>query len=354
MTLTVVELPATTTIDINNVFTMQGLFNTIYGTLPSSDEYTITGISIPLLGMSCKTDGVINTYMDIKDAVARLYNYLMKSYLQPIWIVIENLLKALEAIVGGLFNIDLTLPVLNLTVSDLFSDNLYNRLITSITNLYNNALDQLKTILNVLGIPFKPYDDTDSPETTIASIVKNIMVSLWGSLIRKIADIIGAIKTGLFAYDSITTPGAFPPPLGTLWESIVDAVLAKIAIFFASGGPTVQEIFDALVAFVKLALDKTVVTAQEILDYLTNFTLPIFGRPFDWDLPFQGGVESPQKNLEQLLADIKNYCTNYIGLILAQFVKAISAILSIFGLNFTLPVLSISYTVCAVRNDSIA
>jgi hypothetical protein len=141
---------------------------------PKYYEYTITGISIPLLGMSCKTDGVINTYMDIKDAVARLYNYLMKSYLQPIWIVIENLLKALEAIVGGLFNIDLTLPVLNLTVSDLFSDNLYNRLITSITNLYNNALDQLKTILNVLGIPFKPYDDTDSPETTIASIVKNI------------------------------------------------------------------------------------------------------------------------------------------------------------------------------------
>jgi hypothetical protein len=353
MTLTVVEIPATTTIDINNVFTMQGLFNTIYGTLPTNEAYTITGISIPLLGMSCKTDGVINTYMDIKDAVARLYNYLMKSYLQPIWIIIENLLKALEAIVGGLFSIDLTLPVLNLKVSDLFGDDLYNKLITSVTNLYNNSLEQLKAILSVLGIPFKLFSDTDSPETTIASIVKNIMVSLWGELIKKIADILGAIKTGLFAYDTITTPGAFPPPLGTLWESIVDGILARIAIFFATGGPSIQQIFDAIVAFVKLALDKTVVTAQEILEYLTNFTLPVFGRPFDWDLPFHGGVESPQKNLEQLLADIKNYCTNYIGLILAQFVKAISAILSVFGLTFTLPVLSISYTVCAVRNDSL-
>jgi hypothetical protein len=354
MTLTVVELPATTTIDINNVFTMQGLFNTIYGTLPTNDAYTITGISIPLLGMSCKTDGVINTYMDIKDAVARLYNYLMKSYLEPVWKLLEALLKALEAIVGGLFSIDLTLPVLNLKISDIFSDNLYNRLITSITNLYNNSLEELKSLLRLLGIPFKVFSDTDSPETTIASIVKNIMVSLWGELIKKLADILQAIKTGLTAYDVLTNPGTTYRPLSQIWNDAVDAILGKISLFFLSGGPTIQEIFNAIVSFVKSALDKTVVTAQEILDYLTNFTLPVFGRPFDWDLPFHGGVESPQKNLEQLLADIKNYCTNYIGLILAQFVKAITAILSIFGLSLTLPVLRISYTVCAVRTDSLS
>jgi len=351
MSITVFSVPATLTIDLNNAFTNQGLFNTVYDNLPTGRDYTVTGISFPFLGMTCKTEGILNTYMDIKDAISRLYNYCMKSYLEPVWAVLKSLLKALETIVGKLLDLDLTIPVLNLTLDDLFSNNLYNKLITSITNLYNNSVDQLKDLLKFLGIPFKTYNDTDSPETSIAYLVKNIMVSLWGQLIKKISDVLQAIKTGLTAYDALTKPGVFPPPLSRTWEDTRDAILGKISLFFLTGGPSVQEILDALVAFVKKALNKTSVTAQEVLDYLTNFTLPIFGKPFDWDLPFHGGVNSPQKNLEQLIADIKNYCTNYIGVIIAQFMKAITAILSVFGLSFSVPVLTISYTVCATPNQ---
>jgi hypothetical protein len=219
--------------------------------------------------------------------------------------------------------------------------------------LYNNSIEELKSLLRLLGIPFKAFSDTDSPETTIASIVKNVMVSLWGELIKKIADVLQAIKTGLTAYDALTKPGVFPPPLSSTWADLQDAILGKISLFFLTGGPSVQEILDAIVAFVKRVLNKTVVTAEEILNYLTGFTLPVFGKPFDWELPFHGGVNSPQKNLEQLLGDIKNYCTNYIGLIFAEFMKAISAILSVFGLNFSVPILTISYTVCATPTASI-
>jgi len=440
MTITVVSIPATLTVDVNNAFTMQGIFNSIYsslppptvvsstgivggitsinptegpwsasisgmsstaglsigdritatsgtgtlygatpvsctvdkigsnntieytvvgGTTPTSGtitnitkyQYTVTGISLAMIGLPCKTEGVIDSYMDIKDAVARLYNYCMKSYLEPIWKVLNELLKALEAVVGSLFSVDLTIPVLNLTISDLFSDNLYNKLTISITNLYNNAREDLLSLLRFLGIPFQPFSGVDSPQTDIASIVKNAMVSLWGQLIKKLADILQAIKTGLTAYDILTNPGSFYRPLTTIWVDVTDAILGKISLFFLTGGPSVQEILNALEDFVKSALKKTTVTAQEILDYLTGFTLPVFGKPFDWDLPFQGGVRSPLKDLNQLLGDIKNYCTNYIALILAAFVKAISSILSVFSLSVSFPVLSINYTACAVVNN---
>jgi hypothetical protein len=217
--------------------------------------------------------------------------------------------------------------------------------------LYNNAREDLLSLLRFLGIPFQPFSGVDSPQTDIASIVKNAMVSLWGQLIKKLADILQAIKTGLTAYDILTNPGSFYRPLTTIWVDVTDAILGKISLFFLTGGPSVQEILNALEDFVKSALKKTTVTAQEILDYLTGFTLPVFGKPFDWDLPFQGGVRSPLKDLNQLLGDIKNYCTNYIALILAAFVKAISSILSVFSLSVSFPVLSINYTACAVVNN---
>ena len=49
MSINVVTIPATTTIDVNQAFTMQGMFNTIYAQLPSGQQYTVTGISFERL-----------------------------------------------------------------------------------------------------------------------------------------------------------------------------------------------------------------------------------------------------------------------------------------------------------------
>jgi len=351
MTVNVVSIPATTTVDLNKAFTMQGLFNTVYSSLPDGKEYTVTGISFEFMGMSCANSGIIDTYAQIKDAISRLYNYIMKSYLEPIWQLLNALLKALEAVVGKLLDLDLSLPILNLTVSDLFSDNLYEKLLTAITNLYHTAIDDLKSLLNFLGIPFETWGGSEAPQIDIANIVKNVMVSLWSALLQKIKLIFDAIKTGLAAYDYITSPGTFPPPLSTIWNTALSAIGEEIVALIALGGPTIKAIQDAIVDFVKAALNKAVVTAEEILAYLKNFTLSPFGKPFDWEFPFNPFVDSAWKDLSQLLGDMKLFCINFLGLLIAQFIKLIDAILKVFGLSLSFPVLTIHYSVCAIIKE---
>ena len=80
MTITVVSLPAVTTIDVNKAFTMQGMFDTIYSQLPSGDEYTVTGISFEFLGMACATDGIIDPWADIKNDIIK-HRYVLVGFL---------------------------------------------------------------------------------------------------------------------------------------------------------------------------------------------------------------------------------------------------------------------------------
>lgn len=334
-------------------YTIVGGSGPVSGTLTniSRNQYTVTGISFGLLGMTCANSGIMDTYSDIKTAIARLYNYVMKSYLQPIWNLLNGLLTALQNVVGSLLNIDLTLPILNLHISDLFSDNLYNLLVTSITNLYNTAKDQLQTLLNTLSIPFNAFSGLSSPQTDIANIAKNVMSSLWGFFYKKVKQIIDAIKAGLALYDNITSPGAFPPPLSTIWNTAYNAVLSYIIDQFASGGPTIQQIEDALIAFAKATLNKVVVTAQDIINCIANFTLSPFGKPFDWLFPINPTVNAPWKDINQIIGDIKTFCSNFLGRILTNFIAAINAILSVFGLSLSIPTITINYTVCAVINN---
>jgi hypothetical protein len=73
MSITVVPVPARLTIDLNNVFTNQDLFNTIYSNLPTDQQYTITGISFPFLGMSCKTEGILAQFMKAITAILSVF-----------------------------------------------------------------------------------------------------------------------------------------------------------------------------------------------------------------------------------------------------------------------------------------
>jgi hypothetical protein len=351
MTVTVISIPATLTIDANQAFTMQGMFNTVYSQLPSGQQYTVTGISFPQLGMTCSTSGIIDPIADIKNAIARLYNYVMKAYLEPIWNLLNDLLRALENVVGNLLNVNLDLPILGLKISDLFSDNLWNLLTTAVTNLYHTAIDDLKALLSLLGIPFDFNTSTQSVQLDIQQIVKNIFNSLWSVFLQAVKGIIDAIQAGLALYDAITSPQTFPPPLSTIFKTAFDAILSAIIDLIATGGPTVQAIYDLIVSACKAALNKAEVTLEEILNWLENFTIPIFGKPFDWAFPFNIHINSPWKDFTQILGDIKLYCTNFLGLILAEFVKAIDAILSVFGLSLSFPILKISYTVCATLNE---
>jgi len=439
MTVNVVTIPATLTIDASQTFTMQGLFNTVYASLPpptvisatgvvggvssispdtgpwsatvsgmtttngflvgdkilgtngtgqlyggnptsaqitkigttsleytvvggttpvsgtvtnvSRSQYTVTGISLQFLGIPCSNSGVMDTYADIKTQISLLYNKIMKSYLQPIWDLLNNLLKSLQNIVGGIFDIDLTLPVLGFTVNDLFSDNLYQRLIVAITNLYNNSVDELKRLLNLLGIPFEPFGGLSSPSFDIVNIAKNVLASLWGAFYQKIKKIIDYIKTALTAYDIATEQPTPTFQWSTVFSKALDILGQAIIDFLASGGLTVQQILDDLIAFAKAFYNKTVVTAQDILNCIQNFTLPVFGKPFDWVFPINPGVNAPWKDINQLIGDIKMFCSNIIGTALASFIKAIEAILSLFGLSFNFPVVTINYSACAVENN---
>jgi len=48
---------------------------------------------------------------------------------------------------------------------------------------------------------------------------------------------------------------------------------------------------------------------------------------------------------------MKLFCINFLGLLIAQFIKLIDAILKVFGLSLSFPVLTIHYSVCAIIKE---
>jgi hypothetical protein len=341
--LEIVSVPGKIVIDLSKGFTMQSLYDAISVQRPTDPKLVTLGIDIPIIGLNCKIYDFVDLEHELKEAIARLYDHAMKMLLEPIWKILQALLKALEKFIGAV--VDLTLPILNLHISDLFSGDLYEKIKKAVVDLYHNAKDKLIEILKKLGISYPFFTDFTNPLLEIEAIVKKIMTSLWGSLFKVIDKVIHLIEEGLLAFD-IATHGI--PTLSVIWKKFVEAILQKILEFLAIP-PTIDDIKKALIAFAKKLYNKAELTYQELLDAIKHFKLPVFGLPIDWHLPIHIHVKIPNLEFEKLISDMKIWINNYMVGLLNKFVEAIGKILDAFGLNFVVPKLEIPFTFCAAR-----
>lgn len=346
-----IPVAANIVIDLNKTFTMQSLYETVVLQYPKDPTLSIVGVSIPIINYQCKEIGIIDPIKDIKEAMARLYNNLMTSIVKPIWNTIYGLFNLLKKF--GLPELDLKLPVFDLRISDLFASDLYDKLKAAVLKIYESGKDKLKQILDLLKIPYPIYIDIQSPEIDIEYIIKSILTSLWDTVLKLIGKIIGYIKIGLLAWDAINfyiKNPKNPFPLTPIWQAAIDAVIGKILALLALP-PSMQEIYDAIVAYVKNIVGR-IPTYEDIMKYIKDFKLPIFGLPFDWILPLNFKVNAPNIDFAKILGDIKIWMNTFLFRLLAQFMKLVSKILSLFGLSFIIPTINIPLTLCAIKTEA--
>ena len=124
--------------DPTNGLNMQTIYQAILDAAPK--DKTIIGVGIPLLGIECKHYGVINPIEEIKEAAARAYDYFLNSYWRPIMKVITQLLKILK------LNFSLGIPHLKLTIDDLFSTKLFDKIKARLLQLYKTAKAKVDAI----------------------------------------------------------------------------------------------------------------------------------------------------------------------------------------------------------------
>lgn len=334
-------------IDLNKAFTMQTFYETIQASFPRDPGVSVVGIAIPLINTECKGLGDIDPIGDIKDALSDLYDYAMKAILKPIWDLLGKIMDVLKQVFS--FVLDYKLPVLDLTIPDLFKENLGEILKEKLTNMWNTAKEKLKDILKLLGIPWPVHPTADDPEKTLAQIIASVMRSLWSYVIAMIVKIIGLIKSALDLWDRIINKGM--TIFGTLWQTAIDAVLGKL-ISFMTNMPTMAEIKDWIIEFAQKVWNKAVVTYDEIMQVIKDFELPILKiKPYDWKLPLDPNKRDPEIDFQKMLIDIKTWVNNYIINILKSFIEAVLNIIKkIFSIEFKLPVLTIPLTLCGVNN----
>jgi len=342
-----IPVSANIRIDLSQSFTMQGLYESIQQAYPKDPTLSIVGISVPILNIGCKRLGIIDPIGDIKDAVSRLYNYLMQQFLEPVWKTLEALYNILKKL--GLGFLDLSIGVFDLVVSDLFKPGLYDKIKEGILKIYATGKAQIQKILDFLGIP--KFDLSNIPEWDIESIVAKIQAGIWDTLIKKIGEIAALIKTGLALWDIINfyiknPKSAFP--LAPLWDEIYEAILGKILAFFIFP-PSIQTLYDAIIAFARKYYDR-IPTKAEIMAIIEKFKLPIFGQPWDWKLPINIKLNFPEVDFDTLLIHMKLFMNNFIFSLVQKFVAAIERILKIFGLSLEIPIIRIPITLCAVKN----
>ena len=338
-----VHTTGTLTFDPNKGLSMSAIADSLFKITPRDPSLHVIGVDFTLIGLQCKTFGIIDPIKELQEAAARLYNYAMQAFIQPIWNGLYSLYQALKKF--GLGLIDLKLPVLDLRISDLFNPDLYGVIERAITKLYNSAKDKIVAILNALGIPWPLFKNLVSPEEEIRYIIKHILASLWAELNKKINLIKDLIQTGLRIYDLIVYKKLL---WSELWKAAVDQFL-KTIIRYLTSPPSIEDIKRAIIAFAKKVLNKVEVTIAEILSVIQNFTLPIIGNPFDWLFPLNIHVNFPDVDFNKILGDIKLWINNFIMNLIIKFIKLVKRILSIFGIVIELPKISVPISICAYR-----
>ena len=334
------EVAGTIKVDFGQSLNMQTLYDSIP---PVSTSTSIVGISIPIINVNCLLFPTIDPVKDIKDAMTKLYNYGMKIWIEPIFTMLKGLIDALKSFFPPLGEIDFSLGILGLKISDIFDDanQFYDKILAYVATAFRESYDDLMALLRQLKIPYPLFGGLSAPDIDVVYIVKSICYSIWGVLIKKIWEIINILSSAWYAYDVATSPpGTFT--WSRLWDDFKTSVLGAIAVFLITP-PTMQDIYDAL----KLLGN----TAEEILRNIKDFTFGIFGKPFDWLFPLNLNVNAPNIDLGHILTDILAWCSNFIFLIIYKFNQACVALFELFGIagNF-LTSLEFPITLCVVNN----
>jgi hypothetical protein len=329
-----------TNIDIatTEALSMQGLYGVIQSAFPKDPNTTVIGISIPILGINCKETGIISPIDDFKEAVSRIFNDAMGAIFKPIWQVLVDLANVL-----GLGLLDEKLPILDLSIGDLFSRDLFDNLLTIVTRLYNTAKEQLQQILSILGIPTPFFTEIVSPEKEIYYIVKTILGSLWDTIIKKIKSYIDMILTALKIYDAINQTG-----FSITWEAAITAILERILSYLALP-PSLQDVVDLIKLYVKQVLGYAEATYGQIMSIIENFTMPVFGKPFDWLLPLNPKTIAPNIDFIKLISDIKLWLTNFIAGLIQKFIDAVLSVLQFFGITFEWVKINVPIKLCVIQ-----
>lgn len=341
-----IQIPGTLTFDLSAPFTQQGIYNAVRAAYPTSPDYTVVSLAVPLVHINCLEEGIFDPVGMLKDAVLKLYNYFMQYYIQPLWNALYSLYEALKGF--GLAVLDLTIGILDLTLADLFDPNLFEKIRIKILDWYYNARDRLIDLLNQLGIKWPITFNVSSPQFEIDYIINAVLNSLWSFILRLVKKVISLISTGLRLWELATQQGRIV--WSQIWDNLVDSILGYI-LDFLTNVPTIQDIWDALVEFAKNAYNKAVVTIEEILAVLKDFKF--FGlKPFDWDLPWNPNVNFPEVDLMRMLNSMLIWFKNFLFSIIKQFIDAVADILNFFGINLAgLLTITIPVTFCAIKNE---
>lgn len=335
-------------IDLKKALNMQTLSDTIMTSFPGKDKYRIEGIAIPIVNAECKGFGVIDPASDIRAAISRLYDELMRAIFKPLWDILMAILEFLGDLIDEV--LDYRLPILDLTIGDMFKPGLYDKIKTRIEQLWYNFKEDLKALLKSLGIPWPLFDGVESPQKIIEQIMDSIIRALWDIVIKTVGKIIGLIQTALELFDYVVNQGR--TILGTLWKIIKEQILGKILDLILNP-PTLEQIKEWILEYARAFYNKLEVTFEEIMAIIRNFEIPILKlKPFDWTWPIFN-PEKPDLNFRQIINDIKVWVQNYVISIIKAFIQAIVDILKAFIpdleklLSWT--VITIPLTFCAVE-----
>ena len=343
-----IRIPANLEINLSNGFTMQSLYDSIQAAYPKDPALSVVSISIPLLGLNCRSIGIINPITDIKNAMSRLYNHLMQSILKPILDFLYKIFEVLKKF--GLGDLDLRIPVLDLHLTDLFASDFRDRLLAKISELYEKSKAKLVKILEFLNIPYPFMEGFVDPQHELEMIVDKIINSLWGFLFNTIKKVIDLIQKGLKLYDLVTPP--YTLKFSIVWEKLVEDALKAILMYLAKI-PTLEEIESWLRELAQKIFNVKTPTCAQLVEAFKQFKIPIIGKP-EIFTEINPTVVQPCIDIQKMLMDTLSWINNIIMNLVLKFinlvVKALNAFLSLFGISFSLPSIKIPVIICAVKN----
>jgi len=333
------------TLDATKAVSMQTLYEVIASKAPNQPGTTVIGIDIPLIGWECRRDGTINPLEEIKEAVTRLFNINLIDVLKAVF---EKLLALLKAI-GGSF-LDLTLPVLELKVSDVFRYDFIKILAQRIKELFESGKAALNSILDFLGIPRKFFDNIIDAGKEVWYLTKAICDSLVSAIIRKIKQIIDLIQTLIGAWAAATKRF----DLKALWDAAVNAVISYVLEILATGGLTVQQIISAVKELAYRLYGEAGLLYHNLVEAIKLLSLPIFGRPIDWKLPINPSLIAPNIDFVKLITDIKTWLNNFLVNILKKFLEFIVNLLNFLGITLEWLAIVLPIRFCVITNTPTA
>jgi len=314
-----------------NGLNMQTIYQSIVDAFPK--DKTVIGIGIPLLGIECKHYGVINPIEEIKEAVARAYDFFVNSYWRPIMKAITQLLKILK------INFKLSIPNLKLTLDDLFSTRLLDKIKAQLLQLYKTAKSKVDAIFKFFGIPDPLFKEILDPEKEIMYKAKAIMTALPSLLQSKLKALILNMDRALSKIG-----GKIFKPLYDIWKKAVGVLF----VFLFNTPFKIDELIKMIEEFAKKLLKKAQVTYADLMIALDKFKIPGIGRPHDWKLPYNPKVNMPNIDFIKLLTDIQLWLSNFFMNIVLRFIKAILRVLKFFGINFGTVTLPLKVTLCVI------